>query len=241
MKDFAVLIGRFQPVHKGHGYLIKQALNAAQNLIIIIGSSFGSRTLRNSFTCNERKEMILDILNDQDFSDYPDILNKVNFVFVKDYIYDKGDKLWIEDVTNGVNNIIKDNKSSIVLIGHKKDNTSYYLKNFPKWNYIECDNYKNINSTDIRLNFFEKNKSDILNNCYQSTIDWLKDFRKGKLFKQLHEEYLSMIEYKKLWKGAPFAPIFVTCDSLVICDGSILLIKENTHRKGLNCNARWFY
>jgi bifunctional NMN adenylyltransferase/nudix hydrolase len=255
MKDFAVLIGRFQPVHKGHSYIIKQAFKHARQLIIVIGSSFGSRTLRNSFTAAEREDMILGILKDPEFSDISDIESKVHFVCIKDYIYDKGDKLWIEDATNGVSdiasNIAGDNNKSVLLIGHEKDNTSYYLKNFPDWEYLECDNFEDINSTDIRERFFagdlslDKNMDKSLNNsgylkslkvCHESTLTWLKGFQAGEIFARLHKEYVSMKDYKKLWSGSPFAPIFVTCDALVIYGDSLLLIKRK-HFPGEGLNA----
>ena len=116
--------------------------------------------------------MISRAFKDIDFADIPDIENKVHFIFIKDYIYDKGDKLWIEDITNGVNNIVNKigNNKSVLLIGHEKDNTSYYLKNFPTWEYLECDNFEDINSTDIREKLFsgdlilDKNIDNDLNN-----------------------------------------------------------------------------
>jgi bifunctional NMN adenylyltransferase/nudix hydrolase len=241
MKDLAILIGRFQPVHRGHGYLIKQAFEVAKELVIVIGSSFGSRTLRNSFTASERKDMISRAFQDTDFSDIPDIESRVHFVYIKDYIYDKGDKLWIEEITNGVADIVGDKNNSVLLIGHEKDNTSYYLKNFPTWEYLECDNFEDINSTDIREKLFsgdlvlDKNMDNDLNNsgylrslkvCYESTLTWLNGFKNSEIFARLHKEYLSMKDYKKLWADSPFAPIFVTCDALVIYRDSLLLIQR---------------
>ena len=64
MFDCAVLIGRFQPVHKGHGFLIEQALLKAKKLVIVIGSSFAARSLRNPFSAQERKDMIIEVLLD---------------------------------------------------------------------------------------------------------------------------------------------------------------------------------
>lgn len=52
------MIGRFQPIHKGHVEVIKHILQEVDELIIGIGSSQEGHTLENPFTANERGLMI---------------------------------------------------------------------------------------------------------------------------------------------------------------------------------------
>lgn len=52
------MIGRFQPVHLGHLYAIKEAIKKFDELVIGIGSSNESNTWRNPFSFEERKEML---------------------------------------------------------------------------------------------------------------------------------------------------------------------------------------
>ncbi len=54
----AIMIGRFQPIHKGHIEVIKQVLQEVDELIIGIGSSQEGHTLENLFTAAERVLMI---------------------------------------------------------------------------------------------------------------------------------------------------------------------------------------
>jgi len=54
----ALLIGRFQPFHKGHFSIIQEIIHDVQYLIICIGSSRQSFTPKNPFTCGERMLMI---------------------------------------------------------------------------------------------------------------------------------------------------------------------------------------
>ena len=56
------LIGRFQPFHLGHVEAVKFALSKVEQLYIGIGSSNKSHQLRNPFTVEERKQMILSCL-----------------------------------------------------------------------------------------------------------------------------------------------------------------------------------
>ena len=54
----ALIIGRFQPFHKGHLYGVKYVYNKHKQFIIGIGSALSSHTLKNPFTAGERLKMI---------------------------------------------------------------------------------------------------------------------------------------------------------------------------------------
>jgi len=53
-----LLIGRYQPFHYGHLYVVKQVLSEVDELIIGVGSAQVSHTLENHFTAGERILMI---------------------------------------------------------------------------------------------------------------------------------------------------------------------------------------
>ena len=53
-----ILVGRFQPLHKGHIEAIEFAENNSDKLYIIVGSAEKSNQKRNPFTFKERKKMI---------------------------------------------------------------------------------------------------------------------------------------------------------------------------------------
>lgn len=55
-----LIIGRFQPFHKGHKKIIDEALKVCNNVYIFIGSAQESRTPENPFTFMERYEFIKD-------------------------------------------------------------------------------------------------------------------------------------------------------------------------------------
>lgn len=54
----ALVIGRFQPLHKGHVALITRALEDCQSVVVGIGSAAAKSSLRNPFTAAERRQMI---------------------------------------------------------------------------------------------------------------------------------------------------------------------------------------
>ena len=54
----AVIVGRWQPPHKGHIKVFKQILREVDELIVGVGSAQESHTLENPFTAGERILMI---------------------------------------------------------------------------------------------------------------------------------------------------------------------------------------
>ena len=72
-----LLIGRFQPFHKGHLAAVNFGLSQVENLWIGIGSSNKSNEKKNPFSDNERKEMILSSLDKS-------ILNRIQVFYIPD-------------------------------------------------------------------------------------------------------------------------------------------------------------
>lgn len=57
-----LIIGRFQPLHKGHLAAIREALGVCDDLVVVIGSAELSHTAENPFTAGERYQMLLSSL-----------------------------------------------------------------------------------------------------------------------------------------------------------------------------------
>ena len=53
-----LVIGRFQPFHIGHEFLVRKALDECDKVIVGIGSAEKCYTPENPFTCGERVDMI---------------------------------------------------------------------------------------------------------------------------------------------------------------------------------------
>ncbi|MDE2429535.1 MAG: adenylyltransferase/cytidyltransferase family protein, partial [Burkholderiales bacterium] len=126
--DLAVLIGRFQPFHRGHAALLQRALRTAPKVVVVLGSSFHARNSKNPFTWKERELMICSTLT-------TDEQERVSFIAVRDY-YD--DKRWSATIQAKVQRSAPE-AHSIALIGHFKDASSYYLHRFPQWKLITAD------------------------------------------------------------------------------------------------------
>jgi len=65
-----LLIGRFQPFHEGHQYLVDRIAEEVDEVIVAIGSAEQSHTGENPFTAGERLQMVHDVLEPVEESTY---------------------------------------------------------------------------------------------------------------------------------------------------------------------------
>lgn len=228
--DLAVFIGRFQIFHNGHLSVIKEGLQQAEHVLIIIGSSHEPRSYRNPFTYPEREQMILDAC--EEFNDH------ITVEPIQDTIYN--DSQWIERVqeivgeaSNWITSYTFKEEVQVALIGHEKDHSSYYLKLFPQWSNIAAHNIDEISSTDIRKSYFDPSSAQIPDLLFGegrllpiTTVKFLQHFRETDDYREVVEEYQFIEKYKQSWAGAPYSPTFVTSDACVIQSGHILLVKR---------------
>lgn len=220
--DYVVYIGRFQPPTLAHQAMFKKALDQGKKLIIVIGSDKASPSLRNPFTTEERRKMILWSIEDLGYDD-----NRVVCIPMQDSAYNF--TAWVSELQRKVHAIIPEG-SSVALLGHYKDNTSYYLKHFPEWNSITSSSlHDGLSATEVRVSLFSGNGLHSLKGKVpESVFDFLTDYtiHHPYRFDNLKSEYKFIEKYKDDWKDAPYAPTFVTTDAVVFCNGHILLIKR---------------
>lgn len=212
--DFTVFIGRFQPIHLGHMHTIRLALRLSDKLIMVIGSHKSAPSTRQPWDSNQRIEMIKKCLNSEE-------IKKVIFIPIRDRIY--SEFAWNQNILNEVLKLFNPpySNKSIALIGHNKDATSYYLKNFPNWEFIETGNFHNLNSTQFRQSYFS---NSIPNYKFipNPLKHWLKKYRKSSAFQNLKEEYLFVANKKKqLTQNS-----FTVANSLLLCGNYILLVRR---------------
>ena len=68
--NFSLVVGRFQPLHKGHMDVILKCAEESDHLTIGIGSAQYSHTPENPFTAGERYMMINKALRDEGIGNY---------------------------------------------------------------------------------------------------------------------------------------------------------------------------
>ncbi len=132
----------------------------------------------------------------------------------------------------------------IGIIGHKKDNSSFYLDMFPQWELVEFPNVEDMHATTIRDYYFnekwqEEEGEDVFtvmckDYLNESIFEYMIEWRNTDTYEYLSGEYSFYEEYKAAWSNAPYAPTFVTVDAVVIQSGHVLLVRRRAYPgKGL--------
>lgn len=222
--DVAVYVGRFQIFHNGQLALLHRALDKAPLCVVVIGSAYQARTPKNPFTWQERVEMIRLALPEAD-------RERVRFLPIRDYY---NQDRWVTAVKQGVS-ALADVKAgaSVVLVGHFKDATSEYLRNFPDWTLDAVESQGRIDASALRDSYFgnaghalEPALAALVNQMPATSANFLRAWAALPYFQELAHEWESLKREKAKWAGSPYATVFVTVDAVVKCGDRVLLIKR---------------
>jgi bifunctional NMN adenylyltransferase/nudix hydrolase len=227
--DLCIFIGRMQPPTIAHINNIKKAARGAETVLVLFGSSFQPRTIKNPFTHVERARMVMGALD----SRYDD---QIITRGIRDYLYN--DAQWSSEVQAEVQRVIETlpfvDPKRIAIIGHKKDDSSIYLDMFPQWHFIEADPMDGINATDVRDEYFGGFQM-VHPGSPEAVQSFMRTFAVGAAgvdtkpkaeYMRLVAEWNHIQQYKKAWALAPYPPTFVTSDAVVEQSGHLLLIKR---------------
>lgn len=234
MYDWAVFIGRMQPPHKGHLAQIEKGFKIAQRVIVVLGSNRSARNPQNPWTVDERAEMIRRSL--------PQVRDRLFFVSVNDYPY--AEEVWLAEVQSKVgeltDNIGVQTLRRVVLIGHRKDRSSYYLDSFPQWDTkLSLEYDEELSATDVREAYFatwqtasnsnsmKRGADDILDRALHAEVWYtMYNWRGTAEYRRLGEEWQYYKDYREAWKDSPRPPTFNTVDCVVVKSGHVLMIQR---------------
>lgn len=236
-----VFIGRFQPFHLGHAKVIETALELAEKVIVLIGSSNRARSYYNPFTYDERKSVIRDWYL-KDCGHLDDV--RLTICPLNDHCNDTG---WVTEVQEIANNhtLPTDN---IGLIGHGKDNSSYYLGLFPQWGSVDVAAFTDrrlFNATDVRREYFRKHGDDsayhwceLVEGIPLATFRFLEQFRITPEYDSVFQDHNYAETYKEDHSyrnpKIPYTPTHTAVDAVVVQSGHVLVIDRGARPgKGL--------
>lgn len=234
--DFLVFIGRFQPFHKGHLAVIDAGLKQAGQMIVLCGSAHQPRSVRNPWSIVEREAMIRGAVTAADNA-------RLHIAPLMDIVYN--DESWVRNVQATVNGLVTAHysmphrKPRIGLIGHSKDQSSYYLNLFPQWGAVQVDNYMDLSATPIRKAIFADNGKAYIETEAATALPGnvqqaMKTFMAAEHYQDIKGEHEFVEKYKKAWEAAPYAPTFVTVDAVVVQSGHVLMVERKARPgKGL--------
>lgn len=227
----SVVLGRFQPFHKGHAKLIHQALTVAKTVYVVIGSANCYPNIKNPFTVEQRQEMIeLYLRQNMSMSE----ISRIKFVSVNDYRYN--DEKWKTEVRTAIN---EQRKDKICMVGFDKDADSYWLKEFG-WNVHNVEPVRIVkdgtplSATPYRENLLNSsNPSTMISGQVEyilpkSTLEVIEKFIKTDEYKRLQEEMIYYRLEEEKFKYYPYkgSMHFCTADTVVVCNNHLLVIER---------------
>ncbi len=225
MYDYAIMIGKYAPIHDGHVADIRHSLTMADKVIVVLGQCFEARTTRMPWMETERAYMIRLAVNHDP---------RVIVVESENFLYN--DTAWMASIQDAVNQAIyHDGKNpetaSVALAGMAKDNTSYYLNIFPQWSHdIMCgphvvkDKGKDIilSSTFIRDKIFEGDIGYLRPYMDEKVQEYMKANLTNGFWTRLKADWHHEKNYSSQWGFGPF----VTTDACVIQAGHVILVER---------------
>lgn len=214
-KTVAVYIGKFQPQHIAHEENMTHCVTNYDHTIVLVGSVNKRMSILTPFSYNTIQSWVKSV--DESIIVKP----------IKDYIYNE--TKWIAQVEEAVYAEFLGEDVEFTLVGHKKDATSFYLKEFPNFRYESRPSlFDGLSATDIRNRYFSKDGQMQEGLVSDLVAEHMVEFRGTEEFDALKEEWEFYEKEDSIFENYPFPETlkFNCSDAVLVCDGNILLVKR---------------
>lgn len=227
-----IVIGRFSYDHIAHQWLRQTAAEGADKVIVLIGSADARRSMKNPFTFDERYMFIRENIINNEFYAHK------NFVIegIKDFPYD--DNEWKQGVLEAVNKHTEEG-DEIILFGHNKDSSTYYLNMFPEWKFQETGAKYDIDATRMRQSWFSGGQVVMSRMPKDSTIEMINFLDRWKFNESLHQEWeYYTVREPNTYKNYPYKDsLQFNCADFVLRIGDYVLFIIRGRAPGMGCPA----
>ncbi len=209
--DLVVLLDSFEPFDQDHHGAIRHGLQHAPRVAVLVGSAGAARTLRHPWTVEERTEMIRGALT-------PDESDRVIIRGVRDRLYDE--QQWLRNVQAAVADIA----NGAARIGQLLGGSARTL--LPGWHPLPFPASRRPDFWALRRAVFGTGETAALDALPVSTRAFLDAFRQSPEFSWLADELHYIEAFRDSWRAAPYPPVLVTTDAVVVHRGHLLLIRR---------------
>lgn len=218
--DLAIVMGRFQFVHLFHEALIDKARSLANHTLIVVGSAYQAPSIQNPLSFKERASLLSSL--------YP-WPEEVSIKGQRDY---NDDTVWAINIQKLVSDTLAENglpdDAKIVIVGHEKDESSFYLKMFPQWDFFETGSAGPLSATDVReIIYKETPHLPFLENVVSTqAMKFIRGYVGSPEWEYIRQEIEQNKVYKSQFAGLAYPPTFVTVDAVLVCMGHVLMVKR---------------
>ena len=232
--DALVFIGRFQPFHSGHLAVVRYALSQSDRVLLLCGSARQPRSTRNPWTFDQVVAMVRACLTEEES-------DRVTLAPVLDHLYNEAQ--WVRQVQQTVADLLPprgpdQGAARVGLIGLASTGANYFPSRFPQWPAVPFRPDNGVRATPIREALFGLGPAGApsgpayLESAAAGAVlpepvrRALLDYCAEPAYLELKAEAEFLAKYRAAWSAAPYPPVFVTVDAVVVQSGHILLIER---------------
>lgn len=220
--DLAVCIGRFQPFHRGHAAVLREALAQARRCLVLLGSACQARTPAQPWTWQERAEMLLQALPEE-------LRERVDLQPLRDH---HAEQRWADSVRARVDAALPGG-GRVLLAGHFKDASSAWVRDFPQYKLWAVPGFGAYAASTVRDALLGATPGQaqaaltrMAPQLHPNTQEFLRGWLDQGHWPALAAEWQALARGRAEWAGAPYPPVFVTVDAVIHCQGRVLLIRR---------------
>ena len=240
-KRVGVVIGRFQGYHTEHHKHLGRAASENDVVFVLIGSTNRRQSIKNPFTAEQRRLMI--VLNlDEDVFLYDGRMDyRVNIRL----LHDNGDdNAWKQAVIRTVEPYATGAGDIITLYGSDKDESTFYLNMFPEWRQSFTVDQTGFDATKFREAWFKgyqttdliRQNEKLIKHIPEGTLQYLDHV--WKFNPNLQDEWSYYQQEKALFKGYPYPETLTfNCGDAVVQWMDYILFIQRAHNPGKGCLA----
>ena len=204
--------------------MLAHALQVGERCVVVMGSAHQAPSPKNPFDWQTRARMVLQSLSEADAA-------RVDILPLRDY-YD-GDR-WASALRHGVAGFTPPG-GEVALISHYKDMSSAYLNWFPEWQTAAFPRQNDVDATPIREALFAALSQDPTGQRAAACINAglptgtrhvLSEWITSPEAHHVAREWAVLQAEQKAWSVAPYPPILVTVDAVIVCMGHVLLVER---------------
>jgi bifunctional NMN adenylyltransferase/nudix hydrolase len=213
--DLAVVLSAFEPVHLVHCAALEQAHAHAPRVLVLLGSARSARSLRHPFSADERMEMLRGAAAERG-------LPPLQIVSLPDRLYD--DLAWHALLETAIAANVP-GAQRIAQVQAGPDGRPA----LPGWAWVHGARWNGPDFWEVRrglLSDAAESRARLDARLPAATHAFLARWRAGSSCAQLGEELRYIEDFRASWRAAPYPPILVTTDAVVVHDGHLLLIQR---------------
>lgn len=246
-QKLGVCIGRFSMPHNEHVRMLRQMAEENDHVLVLVGSANRRKSNKNPFSFDERARMLNKIFQDLIV---PDLKHNAMFTAVplSDTLYNE--TRWEAKVQQLVDAYSEDAdipESSVTLYGCDKDESTYYLRNFPQWKHRDHGKLVDIDATRLRDAWFNTDQITVFGFGNEQYLEILDKHLPSSVYMYLRDrpydpnvqadwQYYKDEEVKFRDYPYPETLTFTCADAVLECAGHVLCVTRNA-APGIGCLA----